>query len=156
MQKHCYRRKALKLNLLRWVEGFPLVPLQFWSNSNKGNKKEGGKWLISSGKQPKKKEGKKRVMNSCKSPKIMAALWVWFFKSIGVVFCGSNLFFLLAILILKKSISGNIQISKHPPRDALVNSMTNACKVSWIFSGAAHQLTPLMGGEGSSLNLRTF
>lgn len=35
----CYRRKGLKLKLLRWMEGFPLVPLEFWSNSNKGKKK---------------------------------------------------------------------------------------------------------------------
>lgn len=82
----------------------------------------------------------------------MAALWVWFSKSIGVVFCGSNLYFFLQSWLKKKPTSGDTEISKHPPRGALVNSMTNARKVSWSFSGTAHQLRPLIGGQGSNLN----
>lgn len=82
----------------------------------------------------------------------MAALWVWFSKSIGVVFYGSNLYFFLQSWLKKKPTSGDTEISKHPPRGALVNSMTNARKVSWSFSGTAHQLRPLIGGQGSNLN----
>lgn len=148
-----YRRKVLKLKPLKWMEGFPLVPLEFWSNSNKGKKNGRESCLFPLG-SSQTKESKRRVMNICKSPKIMAALWVWFSKSIGVV--SVEAIFLLQSWLKKKSTSGDIEISKHPPRDVLVNSTTNAHKASWIFSGAAHQLRPLMGGQGSNLNLRTF
>lgn len=38
------RWKVLKLKPLRWMEGFPLVPLEFWSNSNKEKKKGKESW----------------------------------------------------------------------------------------------------------------
>lgn len=54
-----YRRKGLKLKLLRWMEGFPLVPLEFWSNANKGKKKGRRKVASSFWKVAKQKKARK-------------------------------------------------------------------------------------------------
>lgn len=147
MCRHCYRRKGLKTSDCwgEWKDShwhhWNFDPTQ---KKEKAKGKESCSFLLESSQT---KERKKRIMNVYKLPKIMAALFFFLIYRSSFLW-QQSFFFLLAILIKikKKSSSDNIQISKHTTRDALFNSKTTTYKVSWIFSGTAHQLRPLMGG----------